>query len=106
MEPGNSVLAFRTITTMLNDLQDGPAGGKPAAYLSNSAHSKSQGLRTLNAIATLLVRQHEVTSVASTTTWLGIDLIACATVMVCDQDNWIDGDTHIVIVKQSRCHRY
>jgi hypothetical protein len=90
---------------MLNVLRDGPTTHKPAAYLKNTGHSKAQELRTLNAIATLLVRQDEVTSVASTTSWLGIDLVACATMMVCNQNTWLGGDTYIVAVERSRNHR-
>jgi hypothetical protein len=86
MEPDNNILAFQTIMTMLNILQDDPTSHKPAAYLRNTSHSVAQELQTLNAIATLLVRQHEVTSVASMTKWHGVDLIACATMAVCNPD--------------------
>jgi hypothetical protein len=92
MEPGDNILAFRTITTMLNVLQDGPTSHKPAAYLRNTGHSKARELRTLNAIATLLVRQHEVVSVVSMAELNGVD---CATVAVCNQDTWFDGDTYV-----------
>jgi hypothetical protein len=103
MEPSDNILAFRTITTMLNVLQDGPNNShKPAAYLRNTGRSKARELRTLNAIATLLVRQHEVVSVVSTTTWLGVDLVACATVAVCNQDTWFDGDTYIILQSSDR----
>jgi hypothetical protein len=103
MEPSESILAFRTITTMLNILEDDlNIGGKPPAYLRNTSHldhSKARELQALNAIATLLVRQGEVTSVASASTRLGIDLVACATNMVCDQGDWLYIDTYIGAVE-------
>jgi hypothetical protein len=104
MEPPANILAFRTITTILNVLQDGPTGRKGAYNVKNT--SQAPELRTLNAIATLLVRQHEVTSVASQTEGNGVDLVACMTV-IRNQDTWFDGDTyiaHYLTVKRLHSH--
>lgn len=93
MEPADNILAFRTIMTMLNVLQDGPTSHRPDPYLRNSSStgiSKTQDIRILNAIATLLVRHNEVTAVGSVA-----KRGACPTVAVCNQSIWFDGDTDI-----------
>jgi len=85
MEPANNILTFQTIMTMLNILQDGPTGHKPGAFFRNTDDLKAQKLLVLNAIVTLLVRQYEVTSVASAAKWNKVNLVASLAGTVCSR---------------------
>ena len=85
MEPANNILTFQTIMIMLNILRHGPTGHKPGTFSRNTDDLKAQKLRVLNAIVTLLVRQYEVTSVASAAKWNKVNLVASPAGMVCSQ---------------------
>ena len=86
MELANNILTFQTIMTMLNILQDGLTGHKPGAFSRNTDDLKAQKLQVLNAIVTLLVRQYEVTSVASAVKWNKVNLVASLAGMVCSRN--------------------
>jgi len=68
---------------MLNILQDGLTGHKPGTFSRNTDDLKAQKLQVLNAIATLLVGQYEVTSVALAAKWNKVNLVESLTGMVC-----------------------
>ena len=64
---------FRTITTMLSVLQQSPIAIKPMCV---DKDTDTNELKVLCALATLLVRQHEVTAVASYSNKLGTTIYA------------------------------
>jgi hypothetical protein len=103
MEPTQNILAFQTITTMLNVLQDGPTSHKPSAFLRNTGQSKAQELRTLNAIATLLVRRNEVNSVVLTAEENRADAISIGVVCI-NQDPFNVTLISPIPVMQIHCH--
>jgi hypothetical protein len=65
MEPSDNILAFRSITSALSILQDGPIS-KPTRFIRNTVQVGARELRSLDSIATLLVRNNEVVSAATT----------------------------------------
>jgi len=84
----NAVLAFRTITTILSVLQASPIDGtRPASLEINNNNSsekiaRRRELRILDALATLLVRDNEVTAVVSKRGASGeaVEVVACGNI--------------------------
>jgi hypothetical protein len=70
------ILDFRTITTMLEILQQMPTEAKRTMELRTK--EDKQELRVLSALATLLVRRFEVTAVAMGGSSSQVSLVACA----------------------------
>jgi hypothetical protein len=72
----NIILKIRTITTMLQILQQLPSEEKKPMELRTS--EERQELRVLGALATLLVQRFQVTAVSTGGSSSDVSLVACA----------------------------
>ena len=79
-EQRNLVLAFRTISTVLAAIQKGPLGIDVGSIAIHKPIPSTLELKILTALATVLVRQHEIVAVSSRVTGnpTNVDVVACA----------------------------